>query len=374
MSDSVRDSSLGDSEALESSSVTCDADSVPQPSPTLPQPQPPPGPVHQGRGLKEDEESEELLQFRYQHAGLTWHQLLQELLAKEKELKKEKAANAKHMSTIADLRKKLRAANQQQRRSLKTAQTWMAKAKAKASKKGSKSGWGCQKEPVSVDNIDQRMAIQRTGGAEGTGRYLTVESRISLGLRRNLSNIATSDLGPTVLDDATRWTVARSEVETGAAVIAHGQSFHADMEMALQEAQEDPVLSAGVAIHCVSQDATNGGIWQKRKLIAMLLHTAYCPILPNELTFTGSWSWDIFQSLQCVGDVQPVADGTGGGSVGVCHKMLQSVGCPSVQTVVDRTRKRKLQEPGKEMSNASKKLGTASSFKQKLSWMTPNTS
>ena len=185
--------------------------------------------------------------------------------------------------------------------------------------------------PILPTNVDERMAIERTG-TEGNGRYLTVESRISLSLRRNCSNVACADLGLILLDDASRWTIARSEVQTGASLIGHAKSFHSDMATELSTTHEKG--SRGVAIHCISQDATNGNIWQKRKLVAMLLHTAYCSSLPTDGSFAGSWTWDLFTSLECVGDVQPVLDGSGGGTVGLTHKMLQSVGCDSIESLV----------------------------------------
>ena len=72
------------------------------------------------------------------------------------------------------------------------------------------------------------MAIVRTG-KHGTGRYLTIPGRISLGIRRNLSNVACADLSLILLDDASRWSVARAEVHSAAAMMASCKAFHLSM-------------------------------------------------------------------------------------------------------------------------------------------------
>ena len=129
------------------------------------------------------------------------------------------------------------------------------------------------------------------------------------------------------------------QVQTGAALMGHAISFHRGMDQDFQDqCKEQASGTLGVAIHCISQDATNGSIWQKRKLVALLLHTAYCSNLPSsedDSSFAGSWKWDLFTSLECIADVQPVADGTAAGSIGLTHKMLQSVGCPSIWSLVE---------------------------------------
>lgn len=145
----------------------------------------------------------------------------------------------------------------------------------------------------------------------------------------NLSNVACADLGLILLDDASRWTVARAEVRSGAAVVAAARAFHKEM------LAEVSASSSGLCVHYLTQDATNSAIWQKRKLTALILHTAYLPSLPDS---TGSsnfvFSWKSFQALQRVADVQPVGDATAASVVGLCHKMLQSVGCPSPYSLV----------------------------------------
>ncbi|CAE6970885.1 unnamed protein product [Symbiodinium sp. CCMP2592] len=176
----------------------------------------------------------------------------------------------------------------------------------------------------------QKLAITRTGaGEDAPGRYLTVPSTVALALRRNLSNVSCADLGLVILDDASRWSVSRSEVRAGAAATASMREWHAGMlqEMFHPDGAEDFNLS----LHIVSQDATNSGIWQKRKLIALLCHSAYLVSLPSKFR----WSWhDMFREIRAIADVQPVEDGSGQGSVSMTTKMLKSINCPTVHDLV----------------------------------------
>ncbi|CAE7830339.1 unnamed protein product [Symbiodinium sp. CCMP2592] len=168
-----------------------------------------------------------------------------------------------------------------------------------------------------------------SAGEDAPGRYLTVPSTVALALRRNLSNVSCADLGLVILDDASRWSVSRSEVRAGAAATASMREWHAGMlqEMFHPDGAEDFNLS----LHIVSQDATNSGIWQKRKLIALLCHSAYLVSLPSKFR----WSWhDMFREIRAIADVQPVEDGSGQGSVSMTTKMLKSINCPTVHDLV----------------------------------------
>ena len=91
-----------------------------------------------------------------------------------------------------------------------------------------------------------------------------------------------------LLDDASRWTVARAEVHSGACFLAAARAFHQNM---LAEIAEKPssgfddskgLSQPAVCIHSISQDATNSAIWQKRKLSALILESAFCPSLPRQ--------------------------------------------------------------------------------------------
>lgn len=187
------------------------------------------------------------------------------------------------------------------------------------------------------------MAIERPGKK---GRYLTFPSRASLAIRRNLSNAACADIALILLDDASRYTIARSEVFAGSALVAAAQAFHQVME---EERSKGPIVS----VHMVTQDATNSSIIQKKKLTALILNSAYVTSNSLEQVSAGQgkvpYVWDfnkIFQSTQCVADVQPVDDGSAAGTVALTSKMLASVGCPSIQSLVSRPPQDQESTPG----------------------------
>lgn len=92
-----------------------------------------------------------------------------------------------------------------------------------------------------------------------------------------------------------------------------------------------------VCIHSISKDATNSAIWQKRKLSALILESAFCPSLPSkeDLGASGTELANVFQMMQCIAGCQPVGDSSATGTVALTDKMLGSVGCPSVQSLLE---------------------------------------
>lgn len=73
---------------------------------------------------------------------------------------------------------------------------------------------------------DKRAAQAGQPVTEGeSSGWLTPEGCISLAIQRNLSNIATADIGLTLMVTLSRWTVARAEVRTGACLIASSRLF-----------------------------------------------------------------------------------------------------------------------------------------------------
>ena len=157
---------------------------------------------------------------------------------------------------------------------------------------------------------------------------------VSLGLRRNMSNIACADLGLVLMDDASRWSVAQAELRSGASAIASFRNFHEDM---MAEMFHEEGLKQGdfnLSLHVISQDATTGSIGQKRKLCALLLHFAYLTSLSDDARSL-RWNWnDMFEELWAIADLQAVDDATGRGSVALTSKMLASIGCPTVHDLV----------------------------------------
>ena len=293
------------------------------------------------------------------YGGHSWSDLLECIVDREDEIKRNKQTIQELTATNDKLRKKVKLLSQQSRRVGKAVVKWQAKAAAKTikgmtPKQQTLSFHGRSKESSTARGeatIEQKMAIVRTG-SDGAGRYLTVPSRISLSIRRNLSNIACGDLSLVLLDDASRWTIARAEVHAGACLLASARSFHTDMSNELQSLEQGvpsaPSIDTSrsesgggsgmaVSIHSMSQDATNSGIWQKRKLCALILDSAFCPSLPREGDSADFKTY--FNSMVCVADIQPVGGSTATATVGLTHKMLGSLGCPSVYDLIERSKK-----------------------------------
>ena len=295
------------------------------------------GPGSRKRQLEEQQENL-VEEYQRRFGGLSWTDLLKLVMQKDKELADEKDKSKVKDEVIESLRKKGKLLQQQSRRAKSAVDKLQEKQRSSSAAKAYPAGKPADLHSGRAEknlSVEQKMAIVRTG-KHGTGRYLTIPGRISLGIRRNLSNVACADLSLILLDDASRWSVARAEVHSAAAMMASCKAFHLSMVESFDS--REPSLS----IHLVTQDATNSSIWQKRKLCALICHTAYlAEPLPTDQEASGfTWSWqDLFHSLQCVGDVQQVQDGSAYGCVALCDKMLRSVGCPSIHTLVSKYQK-----------------------------------
>ena len=308
--------SLPDSEGV---SVVSQQDSLPVPGAQ----QIPFGPMKMNANKRRKlEETAGFLQYQQVYGGHTWSDLLLELMNRDQALEGQHTENKKQRDTIEKLQKKQRLLLQSQRRIGKAVTVWKAKAKGKAL-----PGKACPNSGDAV-SIEDKLSIKRTGAA-GEGRYLTVPSRVSLSIRRNLSNIACADLGLVLLDDASRWTIARAEVRTGAALLASGRAFHRSMMEEIAQEPSDGALS--LHIHFITQDATNS---LKRKLTALILHSAWCQ-LPSDMDVDYSFDWKRFQTFHGVADVQTVSDSSAVATVGLTDKMLESLACPSIKTLVN---------------------------------------
>eukprot|EP00435_Cladocopium_sp_Y103_P031899 s120_g8.t1 len=266
-----------------------------------------------------------LQEYRQQYQGSTTDDLLREIALREEKLQKQIRENNAQRQTIQDLKQKLRGEKQRTRRLTQYNQTLHAKVKSLGGKRGKK-----QDAPSATDSVEKKMAIERHGKK---GRYLTIPSRASLAIRRNMSNAACADVSLILLDDASRFTIARSEVHAGSALVAAVRSFHTNME---EQMMQGPILS----LHMITQDATNSSIIQKKKLTALILNSAFASLQDLSQAEHGkkqySWNFgELFQSTKCVADVQPVEDGTAVGTVALTAKMLQSVGCPSIHSLVE---------------------------------------
>ena len=61
---------------------------------------------------------------------------------------------------------------------------------------------------------------EEAGDKRNTWEWLTPQGSLALGIRKNFSNIASGDLGITLCDDISRWTVVRNEIRVAACMIA----------------------------------------------------------------------------------------------------------------------------------------------------------
>ena len=104
-----------------------------------------------------------------------------------------------------------------------------------------------------------------------TGKRMTSQSAFAIGIRRNLSNIAAADFGSTILQDISHQRVNRSEVKTGAAILARmRQSIHSAIFGCQPEDAEWSLFT--FSFRC---DATNSSIWKRQKLHVLDVDFAY---------------------------------------------------------------------------------------------------
>ena len=114
-----------------------------------------------------------------------------------------------------------------------------------------------------------------------SGKRLTWNGTLALGIRRHLSHIAAADFGAVLLRDISGSTVLRAEVKTGAAVTASMRDFTNISLTALQDVGSGVVLSSPeidladisyddkswhLLFISIRADATNSSIWRREKL------------------------------------------------------------------------------------------------------------
>ena len=111
---------------------------------------------------------------------------------------------------------------------------------------------------------------RKTSGLEivtagSTGKRLATQGIYAVGIRRNLSNISAADFGATVLRSISHQRVCRSEVRTGATILARMRARCAAAVGALSNivTEEQSWGIVNVSFRC---DATNSSIWKREKL------------------------------------------------------------------------------------------------------------
>jgi hypothetical protein len=187
--------------------------------------------------------------------------------------------------------------------------------------------------------IDENFQISRIGS-----RNLTPQGTIALGLRRNLGNLACADIGHVVLQDIDGTTVSRAEKKTGAALMASSRLFFSHLRLDLFGTEDK--LPFNLAVHSFRTDGTNSSIWQRRKLYALELESAFLvDAIPDHgidshtgeaNQFILKWP-DMFERLKRVSDILPVEDGTGPGTVALIMKQLQALGCPTWSEIIQNS-------------------------------------
>lgn len=169
----------------------------------------------------------------------------------------------------------------------------------------------------SVDQVDP-------GEEKG---WLTPQGAISLAVRRNLSNASAESLGLIVLTDVSKQSVLRSECRTAAALIANARLMFEEW-----------------AYHCSNMDSSSRAFWflqyredatnaskHKQKMTALELHASF--VICSDASLSTVTAGD-FQNIRRLADVLPVDDSTGLGTMALTTKMLQSLGCPTWDTLL----------------------------------------
>ena len=173
--------------------------------------------------------------------------------------------------------------------------------------------------------------LDRSCGKRGEtrqGRYLTPNGSVAVAIRRNFGNAAGEHFGQMLLDDVSRHTVHRCEVKAAAALMAASRAFYAPIWASLSDDTD-----FNLTVHGFRSDATNSGIWQRQKLCALELETAYLEELPASRSF--EWDWQFMFSCQKrVSDLLPVGDGSGPGAIGMLLKTMSALGCPTWQDLL----------------------------------------
>ena len=188
--------------------------------------------------------------------------------------------------------------------------------------------------------------LARTSGGQSDAsqkkwEWLTPQGALALAIRRNLSNVATADIGPVLCDDVSRWTVTRSEVRAAACLMKDSHNFWEDWSADCCLQPEDSRSADAFSVTAISyrQDATNSAVWNRSKLCALELEASYIPPCSAEdLAKTtrhqlGREKGDCIVGLKRLyrlADVLPVQEGTGSATVAMTLKLLQSLGTPTI--------------------------------------------
>ena len=115
------------------------------------------------------------------------------------------------------------------------------------------------KQPLALDDITSNFPVIK---ADGRGGRLSLSSVFSIGLRRNMTSIASADFSALSLTDVSFQTVLRCELRTAAAI---HESFRLFVSNALDSLMVNKD-SWGLCAVGVRADATNSSVWRRSKL------------------------------------------------------------------------------------------------------------
>ena len=80
-----------------------------------------------------------------------------------------------------------------------------------------------KKDATGKSKANDVLELERT--KQGSGKQLTLKGTLALAIRRNFGNAATADVGAMLLEDISRFTVARAETKAGTCLIASARIF-----------------------------------------------------------------------------------------------------------------------------------------------------
>lgn len=165
------------------------------------------------------------------------------------------------------------------------------------------------------------------GETEMTG-WLTPQGCLALALRRNLANLAATDLGLVILTDVSRWTVCRAEIKASACLVsssrAFWQSWLEQISVSAEHANCESRSTSSCTIISHAQDGTNRAVFNKQKLQTMIMEGHFAVVSRSTPNTDQQW-----QSIRRLSDVLPILNGTGRATAEMSHKLLSSLGCPT---------------------------------------------
>lgn len=171
--------------------------------------------------------------------------------------------------------------------------------------------------------------------------WLTPQGLLSLALRRNVANVASTEMGLSIMVDVSRWTVTRAELKTAACLVASSRLFwrywYEQIWSSSQSSPDSPEDTFSCTIVHYSQDATNRAIFNRQKLQSVIVEGHYVVVSQTKAkaqnnaagTKTNSFAHVNWQSIKRLSDVLPVVDGTGKATAEMSHKLLSGLGCPT---------------------------------------------